>query len=126
VPMSFAGLDGQPADVYRYYDVGDLDLFNLLSTIGAFVLAAGIIASLVNAARSASVGVAAGPDPWHGATLEWLSTSPPPPHNFDVVPDVRSGEPMRDIREAIAERPSSEARPAASEAEPEESSEPVA
>jgi len=127
VPMFFAGLDGQPADVYRYYDVGDLDLFNLLSTIGAVVLAAGIVVSLVNAVRSASNGVPAGHDPWQGETLEWLATSPPPPHNFDLVPDVRSGEPMRDIREGIADRPDSEARPAqGSRTEPAESGEPVA
>src|SRR5262249_7254004 len=46
----------------------------------------------------------AGHDPWGGATLEWFALSPPPPHNFDVVPDVRSSEPLRDIREAIADR----------------------
>jgi cytochrome c oxidase subunit 1 len=127
VPMFFAGLDGQPVDVYRFYDVGDLDLWNMLTTIGAFVLAAGIVASLVNAARSATHGVPAGPDPWGGQSLEWLATSPPPPHNFDVVPDVRSGEPMRDIREEIAARPDSETRPAGdTEPEPAESGEPVA
>ena len=43
----------------------------------------------------------AGPDPWNGNTLEWFTTSPPPPHNFDVIPRVRSVEPMRDIRDAI-------------------------
>ena len=126
-PMFFAGLDGQPVDVYRYYDVGDLDLFNLLSTIGAFVLAAGIVVSLVNVLRSASNGVSAGHDPWGGQTLEWLATSPPPPHNFDVVPDVRSGEPMRDIRDEIAARPGSESLPAdTSGAERAASGEPVA
>ena len=45
-----------------------------------------------------------GARPWHGSTLEWFALSPPPPHNFDAVPDVRSPEPMRDIREAIRER----------------------
>jgi cytochrome c oxidase subunit 1 len=127
IPMFFAGLDGQPVDVYRYYDVGDLELFNLLTTIGAFVLAAGIVASLVNALLGVRGGAPVGHDPWKGETLEWLAPSPPPPHNFDVVPDVRSGEPMRDIRDEIAERPDSEARPSgAHETEPPESGEPVA
>ena len=46
-------------------------------------------------------GASAGPDPWRGDSLEWLAPSPPPPHNFDVIPDVRSDEPMRDIRDAV-------------------------
>jgi heme/copper-type cytochrome/quinol oxidase subunit 1 len=52
-------------------------------------------------------GVPAGPDPWRGSTLEWFALSPPPPHNFDVVPDVRSPEPLRDIRDSIARREAS-------------------
>ena len=128
IPMGLAGLDGQPVDVYRFYDVGDLDLYNALSTIGALVLAGGIIVSIVNAAVSVRGGVRAGPDPWGGETLEWFALSPPPPHNFDVVPDVRSAEPMRDIREAIAARPAEEARPTPAPAgeERSERGEPVA
>jgi hypothetical protein len=49
-------------------------------------------------------GIRAGHDPWGGTTLEWFTLSPPPAHNFDVVPDVRSGEPLLDIREVIADR----------------------
>jgi heme/copper-type cytochrome/quinol oxidase subunit 1 len=121
IPMFLAGLDGQPVDVYKYYEDSvyngsgtglnvvtdtyqNLDLFNLLSTIGALVLVTGIVMSLANAARSVHGGVAAGPDPWKGDTLEWLALSPPAPHNFDVVPDVRSDEPMRDVRDAVAGR----------------------
>jgi heme/copper-type cytochrome/quinol oxidase subunit 1 len=68
------------------------------------VLGAGILASLVNAVLSIGGGVETGPDPWRGETLEWLAPSPPPPHNFDVVPDVRSAEPLRDIRDAVRAR----------------------
>jgi heme/copper-type cytochrome/quinol oxidase subunit 1 len=46
-------------------------------------------------------GPRAGHDPWLGATLEWFALSPPPEHNFDAIPDVRSAEPLRDIREAV-------------------------
>ena len=53
---------------------------------------------------AASTAPAAGHDPWGGDTLEWFALSPPEPHNFDVLPDVRSARPMRDIREAIAHR----------------------
>ena len=115
LPMFLAGLDGQQADVYKYFEddlyadgvVGtfqSLDTYNLISSIGALVLVTGIVMSLVNAARSAGHGRRAGHDPWRGDTLEWLALSPPPPHNFDVVPDVRSDEPMRDIRDAVKRR----------------------
>jgi len=46
-------------------------------------------------------GAKAGPDPWKGNTLEWFTPSPPPVNNFDVVPRVRSVEPMQDIRRQV-------------------------
>jgi cytochrome c oxidase subunit I len=61
-----------------------------------------------------------GHDPWRGNTLEWFTTSPPPAHNFDVIPIVRSFEPMKDIRRRVREQ---EARLAAA---PEREVEPVA
>ena len=67
-------------------------------------LAAGILLELANVAHSWGHGVRAGHDPWGGATLEWFALSPPPEHNFDVIPDVRSAEPLDDIRRAIRER----------------------
>jgi cytochrome c oxidase subunit 1 len=48
--------------------------------------------------------VIAGPDPWKGNTLEWFVTSPPPANNFDVIPQVRSAEPMKDIRREVERR----------------------
>jgi heme/copper-type cytochrome/quinol oxidase subunit 1 len=104
LPMFFAALDGQPVDLYKYYEGVGLDGDNLVSSIGSFVLAAGILTTLANAAYSARHGVRAGHDPWGSDTLEWFTLSPPPPHNFDVIPDVRSTEPLRDIREAIRAR----------------------
>jgi cytochrome c oxidase subunit I len=104
VGMALAGLDGQPVDIYRYYDGDDLGTYNLVASVGTFVLAAGILLTLGNAAYSARRGVRAGADPWGGSTLEWFALSPPPPHNFDVIPDVRGTEPLRDIREAVDRR----------------------
>lgn len=120
LPMFLAGLEGQPVDVYKYFDTGNLATLNLISTIGAFVLIAGIVLSLANLYASVRGGARAGHDPWRGDSLEWLTLSPPPPHNFDVIPDVRSSEPMRDIRDAVRRR---RAPAPAAEAE---SSEPVA
>ncbi len=104
IPLILAGLDGQVVDIYKFYgDIG-LDGFNLIGSIGAFVLALGIVLTLVNAAVSARGGRPEGHDPWGGSTLEWFTLSPPPPHNFDLVPDVRSTQPLHDIRDAIRRR----------------------
>ena len=98
------GLDGMPRRVYEYDNVGHLGLYNVISTVGSFVIAAGVVATIVNVVRSLKVGVIAGPDPWKANTLEWLVSSPPPANNFDVVPQVRSAEPMKDIRREIERR----------------------
>ena len=95
------GLDGMPRRIYEYADVGHLELYNLISTIGSFILAIGILITVLNVVKSVKGGVIAGPDPWRGNTLEWFTTSPPPVNNFDVVPRVRSVEPMKDIRRQI-------------------------
>jgi cytochrome c oxidase subunit I len=102
------GLDGMPRRVYEYANVGNLALYNQISTVGSFVLAAGVLVTIVNAVRSLKVGVIAGPDPWKANTLEWFTTSPPPVNNFDVVPLVRSVEPMKDIRREVERRSSGE------------------
>jgi heme/copper-type cytochrome/quinol oxidase subunit 1 len=113
VPLFFAGADeGQVIDAYKFFNHTGVDAYNLIATIGTFVLAAGIVMTIVNAILSRESGPEAGHDPWHGETLEWFTLSPPEPHNFDVLPDVRSARPMRDIREAIAHRSSRDERPA--------------
>ncbi|MEK6278032.1 MAG: cbb3-type cytochrome c oxidase subunit I [Actinomycetota bacterium] len=103
-PLFLAGLNGQVVDTYKYFDDLGVNGYNLIATIGAFVLAIGILLTLVNAVLSRRSGAPAGHDPWGGSTLEWFAESPPPPHNFDVLPDVRGPEPLRDIRDAIAEQ----------------------
>ncbi|WP_372789791.1 cytochrome c oxidase subunit I [Paraconexibacter sp.] len=97
------GLSGMPRRIYTYGSDTGWEVSNLVSTVGAFILAAGVLVTVVNVARSLRRGITAGPDPWKGNTLEWFTTSPPPPHNFDVVPRVRSVEPMQKIREQIRE-----------------------
>ncbi len=98
------GLDGMPRRVYEYDNVGNLALYNLISTVGSFILAAGVLVTIINVARSLKVGAVAGPDPWRANTLEWFSTSPPAENNFDVIPLVRSAEPMKDIRREVDRR----------------------
>ncbi len=96
-----AGLSGMPRRVYEYADVNHLQTYNLISTIGSFILAAGVLLTGYNVVRSLKNGAVAGPDPWKANTLEWFTTSPPPVNNFDTVPRVRSVEPMKDIRRQI-------------------------
>jgi cytochrome c oxidase subunit 1 len=96
------GLSGMPRRVYTYNAHTDWGTDNLISTVGAFILATGVLLTVANVARSLKHGVAAGPDPWRANTLEWFTTSPPPVHNFDVIPKVLSVEPMHEIRAQIA------------------------
>jgi heme/copper-type cytochrome/quinol oxidase subunit 1 len=92
------GLSGMPRRIYTYQPDMGWSTYNLISTIGSYILGIGILMSMYNFVRSYKHGKIAGPDPWKGNTLEWFTTSPPPVNNFDVVPRVRSVEPMRDIR----------------------------
>ena len=112
-----AGLSGMPRRVYDYS--GDLGVggYNMISTIGSFMLGIGVLLTVINALRSYRHGKVAGNDPWKGNTLEWYVQSPPPVNNFDVVPRVRSVEPMKDIRREVArsgEAAGSVAQPVAS------------
>jgi cytochrome c oxidase subunit I len=102
LPQHSAGLSGMPRRIYDYSDQLDVTVYNLISTIGAFILGVGVIVTVVNVLVSLKGGKRAGNDPWKGNTLEWFTQSPPPPNNFDVVPRVRSVEPMKDIRREVA------------------------
>ena len=77
-----------------------------------------MILILTNAVASVKGGARAGHDPWKGRHLEWFPLSPPPVHNFDVQPDVRSDRPLRDIRAAIANRAQQAEERAARESQP--------
>jgi cytochrome c oxidase subunit I len=96
------GLEGMPRRVYRW-DTPEWEVYNLISSLGSFILAVGVLLTLINVVISVRRGRRAGNDPWQGNTLEWFAPSPPPPNNFDVIPRVRSVEPMKDIRNQVAE-----------------------
>jgi len=95
------GLSGMPRRIYTYPAGYGWSAYNLISTIGSFILGLGILMTIINVAINYRRGRIAGPDPWKGNTLEWFTSSPPPVNNFDVIPRVRSVEPMRDIRRQI-------------------------
>ena len=92
------GLEGMPRRIYEYGTSTGWQTENMISTAGSFVLSLGLLLVAINILRSLKNGAVAGPDPWKANTLEWFTQSPPPANNFDVIPTVRSLEPMRDIR----------------------------
>jgi cytochrome c oxidase subunit I+III len=103
-PMHIAGLLGMTRRVYTYEPGLGWDIYNLLETIGGFVLAAGLLMIFANLLWSALRGSVAGPDPFYGGTLEWTIPSPPPHYNFAVIPTVRSPYPNWDTDDRIVDR----------------------
>ena len=106
MPQHMLGLLGMPRRIYTYSNGGLWESYNLVSTIGSGIMAIGVFLFIVNVWRTnlARHGVRATNDPWLADTLEWYTTSPPPPHNFDTVPYVTSPRPLRDLRRKLAEQ----------------------
>jgi cytochrome c oxidase subunit I+III len=96
MPMHIVGLLGMPRRQYTYAPHLGWDSYNLAETIGAYILAAGLVLLVANLVVSYFRGAPAGPDPFGGATLEWSTTSPPPDYNYPVIPTVSSAYPMWD------------------------------
>ena len=119
VPLFFAGGEqGEVIDAYKFFNHTGVNFYNLLSSIGVLILFAGVVLVLINAVASVKSGARAGHDPWKGDTLEWFALSPPPVHNFDVQPDVRSDRPLQDIRAAIGRRARDVEERAAAQSQP--------
>jgi cytochrome c oxidase subunit I+III len=105
-PMHVSGLLGMPRRVYTYAGDAGWSELNLISTLGALGLAAGILLTIANIWRSRKHGAAAGDNPWDGDTLEWAETSPPRAAQFPRIPRVRGRHPVwdRDVSNEGAER----------------------
>src|SRR5215210_6960170 len=99
-PMHVLGLSGMPRRIADYASTAGWNELNLAATIGGFMIAASMIPWLVNIAVSLRGGRIAGDDPWEANTLEWATSSPPPPYNFDHLPEIRSERPLFDLRHA--------------------------
>jgi len=89
-PMHIVGLLGMPRRVYTYPGDMGWTSYNVIESIGGYITAMGILALFTNLVVSYFRGAPAGPDPWHGPTLEWSVPSPPPEYNFAVIPTVSS------------------------------------
>jgi cytochrome c oxidase subunit 1 len=95
-PMHIVGLQGQPRRMYRWSDARagegffNIGFWNLVSSIGAFILAVGVLFFLVNVWYTARREPVCELDPWDARTLEWMTASPPKEHNFDAIPTVHA------------------------------------
>ncbi|CAN5677797.1 cytochrome c oxidase subunit I [soil metagenome] len=91
-PMHILGLQGMPRRTYTYRDGYGFNLWNFVSTVGAFIIAVSFLIFFWNMLRSWRVSKKAGltmaADPWDARSLEWTIQSPTPAHNFDISPRV--------------------------------------
>jgi heme/copper-type cytochrome/quinol oxidase subunit 1 len=102
-PQHMLGLLGMPRRIYTYQEHGLWQAYNLISSIGAGVMTIGILVFVFNVVQTSRKGARAVNDPWLADTLEWYTTSPPPPHNFETLPYITSARPIRDLRRRLAE-----------------------
>jgi cytochrome c oxidase subunit 1 len=93
-PMHILGMQGMPRRVYTYQPEMGWGNLNLLVTFGALVFTVSFVMFLANVLMSRSSGAIAGDNPWDAGTLEWATSSPPPPYNFARIPFVTNREPL--------------------------------
>jgi cytochrome c oxidase subunit 1/cytochrome c oxidase subunit I+III len=99
----FLGLAGMGRRIFTYPDLPGWGWMNMVSTVGAFFMAAAAIVVLWNIVTTLLRGAPAGDNPWNAWTLEWASTSPPPVENFHALPPIHSRRPLWD--DANPDRP---------------------
>ena len=96
--MHVSGLLGMPRRIYTYPADRGWEVWNQVSSAGVIFQVAAVAVFVWNVARSLRRGEHAGDDPWNAWTLEWSTSSPPPPYNFERIPTVRSRRPLWDLK----------------------------
>jgi cytochrome c oxidase subunit I len=103
-PMHFAGLLGMPRRIYTYPGGLGFDIYNLMATVGAFLLAGSLLVFMWNVIKTWRSDERAPADPWNGATLEWIIPSPPQEWNFAEEPVVAGKDPVWAMKRAAGTR----------------------
>jgi cytochrome c oxidase subunit 1 len=104
-PMFILGQEGMSRRISRYAEHPEWGTLNLLESVGAGIIALGVLIFLINVWISLRTRVIAGDDPWGGHTLEWWTSSPPPPENFDrPLPPIKSYYPLLELRHEEEDR----------------------
>jgi cytochrome c oxidase subunit I len=96
-PMHLLGLAGMPRRIAEYAPTAWQPL-NQVATIGAFTIAASMLPFLWNIFTTLRHPADQPDDPWNAYTLEWATTSPPPPYNFEHLPEIHSERPVFDLK----------------------------
>ncbi len=97
-PMHFLGLMGMPRRVYTYPELPGWGFWNMVATLGSFVLLLAMLVFGWNVLKSLTRGGVAGDNPWDAWTLEWATSSPPPRENFVAdLPPITSARPLWDL-----------------------------
>jgi heme/copper-type cytochrome/quinol oxidase subunit 1 len=109
LPMYQLGISGMPRRYSDYTGSPTADLLNVLSTLGALLMAVGVLVFLWNLVATLRRPADAPDDPWEANTLEWATSSPPPEHNFRWLPPIRSERPMWDWRMSQQDKPDQQA-----------------
>jgi cytochrome c oxidase subunit 1 len=104
-PMHQLGLKGMPRRVYTYLPENGWASLNLLASLGALILASGVLVFIVNFFWARRFGTSAGQNPWGADTLEWGLTSPPPDYNFFRIPVVQGRYALWDQARESVETP---------------------
>jgi cytochrome c oxidase subunit 1 len=100
-PMHLLGLDGMPRRIATYATGNGWEPLNFISTVGAFMIAVSMLPFIYNVVAAFLRPKDQPDNPWEANTLEWATTSPPPVHNFDSLPEIHSERPLFDARHGV-------------------------
>ena len=100
-PMHIVGLQGMPRRIDTYPAGYGWEFWNAVETAGSFLIAFAVLLFVINVVISRRRGELAGDDPWDARTVEWMTTNPPKPHNFDEIPQITSRDELWNRKYAV-------------------------